>query len=74
MPLFAQLKKMDRKLLAMCHIVLVFILQALLFAYSRKLEKIPLLTTILHVSLFVSTMVVHAVNLDKEKNFSVKSN
>lgn len=63
MAIVQTIKTMDRKLLALAHILLVFVLQSVLYLYSRKLEKIPLLTTILHAFLLLSTILIHAVHL-----------
>ena len=60
-----QLKGMDRKVLAICHVLLIFLLQAILYLYSRKIEKIPLLTTIVHVFILMSTIIVHGLHLQK---------
>lgn len=63
MAIVQNIKTMDRKLLAFAHILLVFFLQALLYLYGRKLEKIPLLTTMLHAFLLLSTILIHSVHL-----------
>lgn len=64
MSIMDQLRNMDRRTLAILHVVALVLVQGLMYMQGRRLEKIPLFTTLLHLFILISTIIVHALHLN----------